>query len=161
MEACRLADRLARVPLAAIHVSPRRRAIETADIVAAGHGLEPRPTPALDEIDFGNWTGRSFAELDADPSWRRWNGARATARTQGGETMMTATTRALDHISAIVEDGPVLCVSHCDIIRGVVARVLGLGFDRLLAFDCSPASVTTIESIDGNWRVVTLNERPQ
>ncbi len=160
-EAHGLARKLAHRPLAAIHSSPRRRAVDTAAIVAKERSLPIREAAALDEIDFGSWSGRSFAELDADPSWRRWNSVRATARTPAGETMMHATARALDHISAIDENGPVLCVSHCDIIRGVVARVLGLRFDRMLAFDCDPASLTTIEANAGCWRVVTLNERPQ
>lgn len=160
-EARRLAERLARVPLAAIHSSPRRRAIETAEFVAAGRELEFRETGALDEIDFGDWTGRSFMALADDPAWRHWNAARATARTPSGETMTAATMRAVDHISAIAGEGPVLCVSHCDIIRGVVAHVLGLGMDRLLAFDCDPASLTRIEADGGDLRLVTLNERPQ
>ncbi len=33
----------------------------------------------LDEIDFGTFTGRSFADLDGDPDWRTWNEDRANA----------------------------------------------------------------------------------
>jgi broad specificity phosphatase PhoE len=158
-EARRLAARLADVPLAVIHSSPRRRARDTAAIVAERRGLSVMIVNALDEVDFGAWAGRSFDALEDDPTWRRWNEARGSSRAPGGETMAAATARAMDHIAAIAGDGPVLCVTHCDIIRGVVAHVLGLHADRLLAFDCDPASLTTLALWNGGGRVVALNER--
>ena len=160
-EAARLADRLAGVPLAAVHASPRRRAIETAGIVAARHALAVTEVAALDEIDFGAWSGRSFAALERDPEWRSWNADRDGATTPAGETMAQAVARAADHIAAIDDDGPVLCVSHCDIIRGLVARTLGLAMAGIFAFDCDPASLTTLARQDGGARLVTLNERPR
>jgi broad specificity phosphatase PhoE len=158
-EAHRLADRLGDVPLAAIHSSPRRRTRETAQIVADRHDIDVTIIDALDEIDFGDWTGQSFAALDRDPRWQRWNEARESGAAPGGETMAAATARATDHLTRIVADGPILCVTHCDIIRGVVAHVLGLHPDRLLSFDCDPASLTTLALWNGGGRVVALNER--
>jgi broad specificity phosphatase PhoE len=160
-EAGRLADRLAGVPIAAIHSSPRRRARETAIIVAGRHDLPVNNADALDEIDFGAWMGRSFADLDCDPAWARWNDARGTAATPDGEDMSAATARAVRHIEQVAGEKPVLCVSHCDIIRGVVAHYLGLDADRLLGFDVDPASLTELALYgDGSGRVVALNERP-
>lgn len=159
-EAARLASRLAGVPLAAIHSSPRRRASETARIVAERNGAPLLEADALDEIDFGAWTGRSFAALAGDPAWDRWNAARGSAAVPGGEDMGMATARAVRHIEAAAGYRPILCVSHCDIIRGVVAHYLGLEADRLLGFDVDPASLTTLSLHgDGTGRVVALNER--
>jgi broad specificity phosphatase PhoE len=159
-EAVWLADRLAGVPIAAIHSSPRRRARETADVVAERHGLPVTNADALDEIDFGAWMGQAFSDLDGDPAWARWNVARGTAVTPGGEDMGAATARAVSHIEQVAGEQPVLCVSHCDIIRGVVAHYLGLDADRLLGFDIDPASLTELALYgDGGGRVVTLNER--
>lgn len=159
-EAGLLAERLAATSLGAIHSSPRRRALETAAIVAERQALPVQVADALDEIDFGTWSGKSFAELEADPEWREWNASRATAATPAGETMSGATARIVSHIEAIEpQAGPLLCVSHCDVIRGIVAHYLGLEFDRLLAFDIDPASLTTLALHDGGGRVVSLNER--
>ena len=33
---------------------------------------------ALDEVDYGVWTGKSFHELAQDSHWRRWNEAMQT-----------------------------------------------------------------------------------
>ncbi|MFV0622867.1 histidine phosphatase family protein [Sphingomonas sp. ac-8] len=161
-EAERLAARLAEVPLTAIHSSPRARTRETAEIVAAHHNLQVTLVEALDEVDFGAWAGRSFASLHGDAEWDRWNAERATATTPGGETMAAATARAVAHVAALDGDGgTVLCVSHCDVIRGIASHYLGLGLDRLLAFDCAPGSLTTLALAGGQGRIVTLNEVPQ
>jgi broad specificity phosphatase PhoE len=161
-EAERLAARLATIPLTAIHSSPRRRTRETAEIVAARHGLAVTLVDALDEVDFGEWTGRSFDSLHGDADWDRWNVERATASTPGGETMAAATARAAAHVGSLEKaGGTVLCVSHCDIIRGVAAHILGLDLNRLLAFDCAPGSFSTLALAGGQGRIVTLNEVPQ
>ena len=159
-EAERLAHRLASVPLAAIFSSPRRRARETAAVVADRHGLGVVDAPELDEIDFGTWMGRSFAALAEDPDWHRWNATRGTAATPGGEDMGAVTARAVRHIEAVAREAPVLCVSHCDVIRGVVAHYLGLNADRMLGFDVDPASLTILALHDGGGRIIALNERP-
>jgi broad specificity phosphatase PhoE len=161
-EAERLAERLAGTGLTAIHSSPRRRTRETAEIVAARHGLRVVLVDALDEVNFGAWTGRSFASLHGDPDWDRWNAERATAPTPGGESMAAATARAAAHVASLeATGGTILCVSHCDVIRGVAAHYLGLSLDRLLAFDCAPGSLTTLALAWSQGRIVTLNEVPQ
>lgn len=158
-QAGRLSRRLSKVPLSAIYASPRRRARETAAIVAAPHGLPVEDADDLDEIDFGGWAGKPFEALAQDAAWHDWNVRRGTASTPGGEDMKSATARAVRHIEAVAGDAPVLCVSHCDVIRGVVAHYLGLDADRLLSFDVDPASVTEIALHAGGGRVVALNER--
>ena len=160
-EAHRLASRLATLPIAAIHCSPRPRALETADAVAIRLDVPVTVADALDEVDFGSWAGTTFADLDTDAGWQHWNSQRATAPTPGGETMAAAVGRAVAYVESIGRAGPVLCVSHCDIIRGLVAHYLGLSLDRTLAFDCDPASITTLELGDDGGRVVALNERFQ
>ena len=78
-EAARAAERLAARSIHTVWTSPRERARQTAAIIAAPHGLEPTIAEALDEIEFGEWTGRPFAALDADPRWFDWNARRGSA----------------------------------------------------------------------------------
>ena len=159
-EAAALADVLAGAEFASLHASPRRRACETIAPIAERLQLPVRIAAALDEIDFGAFTGRTFAALDDDPAWFGWNAKRDTARCPGGETMAEATARAASYIDALEPgDFPALCVTHCDVIRGVVVRQLGLGFDRMFALDCDPASRTTLDRTEHAMRLVALNER--
>lgn len=158
-EAAALAARLAPRGIVRIDTSPRLRTRQTAAILGQGLGLAPAVAADLDEIDFGAWSGRAFADLAGDPAWNRWNAARASAPTPGGETMAAAVARALRHVEscAAAGGGPVLLVSHCDIIRGVIAQVLGLGLDHLLRFDVDPGSISWLSVGQSGARVLTVN----
>ena len=47
--------------------SPLERSLETAGPIATALGLAPEIEPAPGEMSFGEWTGRSFEELEALP----------------------------------------------------------------------------------------------
>ncbi|MCD2316591.1 histidine phosphatase family protein [Sphingomonas sp. IC-11] len=154
------AERLGSQKVVHVESSPQRRTRETAGVIAAVCGAEPEIVEALDELDFGEWTGRVIADLDGDPDWTRWNSARSQARVPGGERMTDAVSRAVAHLNALGRQswsGSVVCVSHADIIRGVVAHYLGLSLDRMLLFDVDPGSITSL--VVGEWggRLLSLN----
>jgi broad specificity phosphatase PhoE len=157
-----VADLLGVEPLAAVYSSPRERAFYTARAIAEQHEMKPQVSDKLDEVDFGDWTGRRFDELEGDPLWDEWNGARGSARPPAGESMAEAVARGvagLEELAADHSDETIAAVSHCDIIRGVIAHYLGLPLDNLLRFDVDPASVSRVAI--GNWgaRIMTINER--
>ena len=161
-QAAILADLLGTQPIAAIYSSPRERAWYTARDIAEPHDLQVTIEEGLEEVDFGEWTGRSFAELEAEPEWRHWNEARGSARCPGGESMAEAAARAvaaLESAARLHEGRTVVAVSHCDIIRAVLAHYLGLPLDHVLRFDIEPASVSRLTL--GSWggRVGSINER--
>jgi len=155
----RLADR----PFAALHSSPVQRARETADAVREVRGGENvQVYTALDEIDFGAWTGKAFADLEDDPQWQHWNARRSEARCPGGEAMAEVQARVVAHAeqaAAAHPDGAVAMVTHCDIIRAAVAHWLGLSLDRIHSFDIDPASVSRVAVGDWGGRVLSLNEQ--
>jgi broad specificity phosphatase PhoE len=144
----------------AIHSSPRRRARETAEPTAMLCALPVQLDEELNEVDFGEWTGCSFDQLDTDPAWKFWNSARSRAIPPKGESMTTAASRAVRHIEALAGPaaGPLLIVSHADIIRGVIAHYLGLSFDRIGAFDVDPGSASKLLIGADGGRLISLNE---
>jgi len=157
-EVARLSAYLVDFGVSAVFSSPRPRAVETAWGIAAALDLEVDIEPGLDEIDFGAWTGRAFADLESDPEWQHWNQARGSARVPGGETMAEVTSRAVEAVERIAGlGGTIACVSHCDVIRALVAHYLGLDLDRLLSFDVDPASISIIALGNGAPRVVAVN----
>lgn len=160
----RQADALARwldgTTIDALHASPRRRAAQTAAPIAARRGLATITAPAFDEIDFGRFTGHSFDGLASDPDWQRWNAERATFACPGGETMAAMRDRAFAYLAALPA-GTHAIVTHSDVVRGLVAQVLGADAATIFAFDCDPASVTTLAQSGDWWRLVALNERPR
>lgn len=157
-----IADLLGVDPLAAIYSSPRERAWYTARAIAEQHELKVEIADGLDEVDFGEWSGRSFEALEGDPQWDAWNAARATARPPGGESMAEAIDRAANTLRDLASshaDQTIAAVSHCDVIRGLIAHYIGLPLDNLLRFDVDPASVSRIVLGDWGARVASVNER--
>jgi ribonuclease H / adenosylcobalamin/alpha-ribazole phosphatase len=147
----------------AIHCSPRRRTLETASIIADALGLKVEIADALDEVDFGSWNGMAFAELDGDPLWHAWNCDRASSITPGGETMAQAVGRGVHYLESVTKTQPgatILCVTHCDIIRGMIAHYLGLSLNNLLKFNIDPGSVSTVTLGPVGERVTRVNEVP-
>ncbi len=157
-----VADLLGVEPIAAVYSSPRERAYYTAREIAEPHGLKVMIADGLDEVDFGEWTGLGFDQLEGDPLWNAWNAARGAARPPGGESLAAATARAaamLEGLAVEHRDQLVAAVSHCDLIRGVLAHYLGLPLDNLLRFDVDPGSISRLSI--GSWgaRITSINER--
>jgi broad specificity phosphatase PhoE len=150
-----------KAPVDAVWTSPVQRARETAEPIAGRLGLPVRPSDALCEIDFGAWTGQGFDALRDDPRWRRWNEARGSERPPGGESMAEAQARAMAGVERAREehpDGAVVLVSHGDVIKAVLAGVLGLSLDAHARFEISPASVSALAVWDGGGKVLRMNE---
>src|SRR5688500_18433236 len=81
-----------------IVASPRRRTQQTAAAIAALTDAEIVTSHDIDEVDFGEWSGRTFMQLADDPAWRRWNEQRSSARTPAGESIGDIQTRVLRHL---------------------------------------------------------------
>lgn len=138
--------------LAAIYSSPRRRALETARAIAQVAKTPLSIEPAFDELDFGEWSGRTYSMLDEDPRWRDWNAARASARCPGGESMADVLDRVSRGFCAIAapETGAVAIVSHAEPIRAVVLHCSNRSFNDFAAVEAPTASfVTILRSPDG------------
>lgn len=159
-EAEAVARRLAGSGAATLLASPRERTAETASLIAAALDLTVETEPGLDEIAFGDWTGRAFDDLAADPLWSAWNMARATARPPGGESMAEAQGRVGRVLDRLAEDGaPAILVSHGDVIRAALLKILGLGLDAYDRIVVDPASCSELALWPGGGRVVSINER--
>ncbi len=162
-EAELLSARLAGHHLAAVFTSPRERARETAAPIAARHGLAPLVDADLDEIDFGTWTGRSFAELAEDPDWQAFNLFRAFSPIPGGETMAAVQARAvaaLLRLSAAYPEAELAVVSHGDVIKGMLLHVLGAPLDLMRRIDLAPASRSVVSLGRLDARVLAINLPP-
>jgi broad specificity phosphatase PhoE len=162
-QARRVATRLARERISAIHTSPLERAQETAAPIAEQLDLVPEVHEAISEIDLGEWAGRDFASLQNDPRWASWNNARSVTRPPGGETMREVQARVVGHMervrNAYREQGVVL-VSHGDVIKAALLYCLGMPIDGYRLFDIRPASVSTLVIGDWGAKVLAMNEVP-
>lgn len=160
-QALRLGARLSGERVDAIFTSPRERARETAAAIAEARGApEPQVIDALDEVDFGAWSGRSFEDLEEQPAWRRWNAVRSLSRTPAGESMLDVQRRVLSAIERLIEEhgGPIVLVSHSDVIKAAISYYLGLPIDAAPRFEISPASISRVLLDEWGAKLLTLNE---
>ena len=112
-----LAERLRDVPFDAVYSSDLLRARETAEIVAAPHGVEVVIEPGLREVNVGAWSGLTRAEVEA----RFPHGERP-----GGETRDEHTARVLAAAERLARAHPhdrILLVSHGGTMRALRTHV--------------------------------------
>lgn len=148
----RLAAAFADVDVAAVYASPLRRAVATAEPIAAATGRSVTPCAGLVEIDFGTFEGRTFDELAAaDPAfYARWMAEPAAVRFPGGESFADVRARALAAAAAIARahpDGAAITVAHSGPIRAILSAALELTDGEALRLDLPHASVRAVE-----WR---------
>jgi probable phosphoglycerate mutase len=159
-QADRLAHRLVAEAIDVVYTSPEERARDTARPLAAARGLEAIAAPELDEIDYGDWTGRNFGDLAALPEWLAFNTMRSVTRIPNGELIIEVQQRVVGFIDRVRSGrlGESLAlVSHAEPIRAALAYYLGVPIDLALRYDVDPASVSIIELGSGGPRVRSLN----
>jgi broad specificity phosphatase PhoE len=157
-----LAQRLAGDEIGAVQSSPQQRALETAALIAAPLGLVVDIVPELDEVDFGQWAGCSFEELNRDRRWAAWNSERGTARPPGGETMLELQKRILGHLDRLEAEKPkekLVLVSHAEVIRAALLHFLGIALDSFARVEIAPASISTLLLNGSGAQVIGCNDR--
>jgi probable phosphoglycerate mutase len=160
-QAERVARRVAQCPIAALYSSPMTRALQTSAVIASAVHCDVRVEPALDEVDFGDWTGRRVADLDGEAAWRAFNAHRTTAAVPGAGGMLDTQLRAVNWMLTAVArhaGGTVVAVSHADVIRALLAACAGLSLDLMTRFACHPASITQLHVGDGVPTVGCVND---
>lgn len=157
----RLAERLSGVKLAAVYSSPFERCLETAEAFAGGRGLRVQVLPDLGEVDYGDWTGRSFKALRRTALWRRVHQVPSSVRFPGGESLTEVrdrAVRALDEIAAWHPRRVVAAVSHGDVVRLMLAHCVGIHMDLFHRLVADTASVSAVTLGEGVPRVVRMND---
>jgi probable phosphoglycerate mutase len=146
-EAEALAERLEGSPIRALYSGPLERARATAAPIAARLGLDVQIADELNEIDFGEWTNRTLADLCHLEEWRRYNVFRSATRIPGGETMVEVQARMLRLVQRLCSAHPertVALVSHGDVIKAILAHCLGVPLDLFSRIEISPASISIV-----------------
>jgi broad specificity phosphatase PhoE len=127
-QAAELAEHAASFGFAALWCSPLLRARETADAVAARIGLEPIEDARFMETDAGDWTDRSFADVQAEAPelFAAFVNADPDFAFPGGESFLQQEERVGDALEG-VEAGelPALVVCHGMVIRAALSVHVG------------------------------------
>jgi len=142
--------------------SPLIRTKETAQKVAT---LKQLPLIEVDEIietNHGQWEGLEKKVIfDKWPNiYQLWLTKPAETEFPGGETFRETKKRIASWWNDIIQkDENILVVTHDNIIRIIVAKVIGIPLNNIWKFQLHPAAVTVVE-IDGeNQIILSLDDK--
>lgn len=130
-QAERLAEALRGEPMAAIYASDLTRAWETAQYLGQAQGLTVLKDEGLRERGFGEFEGKTFAEIEAQlpEQSRRWRTRDPAFAPTGGESLIALRSRVVDAAERLARQHPgqlIALVGHggvMDVLYRAAARL--------------------------------------
>ena len=122
--------------------------------------LDVKMCDAANEINFGEWTGKTFDELSRDERWRHFNSRRSVTMIPGGESFLEVQNRIVKELESLAlqhGESHIAIISHADVIRAAVAYFSAIPIDLVDRFEIFPCSVSVVAMDDDNATLLTLN----
>ncbi|MCJ7515919.1 MAG: histidine phosphatase family protein [Dehalococcoidia bacterium] len=125
------AERIRKWPISAIYSSPLRRAMATAEIIAAPFELNVQPMSGIIDIDYGAWQGLSTEQVVArdDNLYSQWIESPHEVKFPGGESFAEVRERTASAVDDLIQQHPketFVLVSHKVICQILILSLLGL-----------------------------------
>ncbi len=150
--------------VAAVWTSPVQRCVATGWAIAAATGAPQQVAPALNDLDYGDWTWLTYeAARAADPDlFDRWYSAPASVRFPNGESLQDLVLRAGDALRLAaaegVGDGRVLVlVTHDSLGRAILMQALDQPLSAYRRLVISPCGISDIDAAAGHTQVLGVN----
>ena len=162
-----LSQRLGRFPIAQMRISPMERCFETVSpwinefVLASNPKFEPIIDPMLNEVDYGDWSGKRLATLSRKKEWKTVQESPSRMYFPGGEgiaAMQARVMKSVHEVASLPDLKVAVFVSHGDVIKSVVASALGMHLDELQRIIIDPASVSVIEYNSVKPRILLVND---
>jgi broad specificity phosphatase PhoE len=150
-QASHTGERLAAAATTALYGSPLLRAFGTAELIGEQLGIAAQPLPGVQEYDFGELSGATYAELRARFAAGAGQGDAAVPAERvypGEEGRENFYRRVTESLWSVIESHPgenVAVVSHGGPIALFCQAVLGLAYRRPMPFAIDNCSVTAFE----------------
>jgi probable phosphomutase (TIGR03848 family) len=160
-----LVERIGASQFDSIRVSPMQRCEETIKPWVTSQNSRNigryELCDGLIEVDYGKWSGHKLSRLSREPLWKIIQSTPSKVQFPDGEKISAMQKRALSVIEeAHIEkkDGVHLFVSHGDVIKAIVAGLIGLKLDEFQSLVIDPASLTILDFDGTKARLVTFND---
>lgn len=162
-----LSERLGNFAVAQLRVSPMERCFETIspwlnDVVLKNSpDFEPIIDPSLNEVDYGDWSGKKLITLARKKEWRTVQESPSRMYFPGGEGIAQMQSRAMcvvHELAKLPDSKTAVIVSHGDVIKSIVASAVGTHLDEFQRIIIDPASVSVLDYSGIKPRVLLLND---
>jgi probable phosphoglycerate mutase len=171
-QARRLPDALARFPVTRLVSSPQRRAVQTAEPVAAARNLTVDIDERLAEYDRGlsHYVPIEQVRTERPEEWARMAAGQLPSVVDEDEFRGRVMTALSDIVAASDHDDTVVVFSHGGVINVVLHELLGtarllsfpidyVSLTRLLYARSGQATVATVNSTEHVWDLLPRNRR--
>jgi broad specificity phosphatase PhoE len=152
VEAKRLGDALAAFRPTVVVSSPLRRAVSTAEAIAAAAHIRVEIDQRLNDRDYGPWTGQPRAQVE-----ERFGSVDAAPGVEPADTVAARALAAFTELTHEYQDGPLVMVSH-DAFNTALLRMLDPALEGI---DQRTACYNQISRIGAGWRVDFYDRKPQ
>jgi probable phosphomutase (TIGR03848 family) len=163
-QADELINRIGKAPIDFLHISPMQRCHLTINPWLASRYsssiTKSEIDEAFDEVDYGNWSGKSLASLRRKPLWKTIQQRPSLVTFPEGESMRKAQKRAISRIDEILSKNSKkthLIVTHSDLIKMIVAHYLGTKLDNFQKIQIDPATFTVLSGNSQGLSIRALN----
>jgi broad specificity phosphatase PhoE len=158
-----LAEYLGHEKIDFVYSSPLKRAVQTAEAIAARQGIKVSVVPNLIDFDFGEWQGLSVNEVrDRYPElYRDWLDTPEQVRMPGGESLHDVTARAMPFAEDAVMrcgEGRLVLVSHRVVSKVLICALLGLENSHFWNIRLDTCGVTRFSCGDGRLVLTCHND---
>ena len=157
------AQALANIPVSEIHTSPLSRAVQTAEPVAKAKDLPLKEAPALLDIDYGQWSGKSqgqiekvFPELN-----RQWLESPQQVHFPDGEDLSAVRQRAFAYlleVAGTAGNAAILLVSHRVVLKVVICAALDIPLSKFWQVKLDTASLSVLSFEKDRFTLSQLND---
>ena len=160
-----LAENFPRGKVDAVYSSDLSRAKITAQFTADKFGLTVLTTTDFREVDFGEWEGKYFADLqkaDAD-RLKIFHTSPDKLKLKGAETFQQAQSRAMKGLKKIIDaheksgESCVVIAAHGSINRLIICAILDIPIKNIWKISQFNTAVNIFRVDDGNFTVNLIN----
>ena len=162
-----LITRIGDVAISRTISSPLQRCIET---ISPWHQSHGKSAIEIDnnfiESNYGSWTGQNLSDLAKEPLWKEVQKQPSKVTFPNGESFQEMFSRVSEGLDKVIEnlgdEDNVIIVSHGDIIKLAIAKVLDLPIDNFQKLVIDPASISIVKvEKDGDLirtALISMNE---
>jgi phosphoserine phosphatase len=160
-----VADHLSTTTINRAYSSPLLRASKTAQILLGDRAVALNLVPDLQEVNHGDWEGRTNAELQITHPYEYylWKNNPLACRKPNGETIEELADRAVRSWQTIVQESTtagcqtVLVVAHKVTIQTILCHIHGLDLEHFWDFPQDNCAVNIIHYRNGSPRLRNTN----
>ena len=146
-----------------LYSSPLPRAMETAGIIGSYCNLPTIQSGRLMELNLGELDGITSGEMKKEypDTYKLWRSDPSKVKMPNGESLVELQNRMWSQVMALGlrhHEDEIIAVSHNFAISATLCRMLNIPLSNFHRIGIDLGSISTIEKMDDNWRIISLNK---